>query len=108
MNQRSYDAVTPHKVAFLGLGVMGYPMAGHLKRAGHEVTVYNRTSAKADQWAAEHAPGNGYVADARTVWDLAQAWYGDRLNADFQPHSREFNQALLAERGLNGAFWRLP
>ena len=54
MNQRSYAAVTPHKVAFLGLGVMGYPMAGHLKRAGHEVTVYNRTSAKADQWAAEY------------------------------------------------------
>ena len=54
MNQRSYDAVTPHKVAFLGLGVMGYPMAGHLKKAGHDVTVYNRTSAKADQWAAEY------------------------------------------------------
>ncbi|MCM5570194.1 NAD(P)-dependent oxidoreductase [Burkholderiaceae bacterium FT117] len=54
MNQRSYEPVTPHKVAFLGLGVMGYPMAGHLKKAGHEVTVYNRTSAKADQWAAEY------------------------------------------------------
>ena len=54
MSERSYDPVTPHKVAFLGLGVMGYPMAGHLKRAGHDVTVYNRTSAKADQWAAEY------------------------------------------------------
>ncbi len=54
MSERSYDPVTPHKVAFLGLGVMGYPMAGHLKRAGHEVTVYNRTSATADQWAAEY------------------------------------------------------
>ncbi|MFC1673283.1 NAD(P)-dependent oxidoreductase [Pseudomonadota bacterium] len=41
------------KTAFLGLGVMGYPMAGHLKTAGHEVTVYNRTAAKADAWAAE-------------------------------------------------------
>ncbi len=39
------------KVAFLGLGVMGYPMAGHLKRAGHSVTVYNRTTAKAEAWA---------------------------------------------------------
>ena len=38
------------KVAFLGLGVMGYPMAGHLVAAGHDVTVYNRTSAKADAW----------------------------------------------------------
>ena len=35
------------KVAFLGLGVMGYPMAGHLRAAGHEVVVYNRTTAKA-------------------------------------------------------------
>ena len=42
------------KVAFLGLGVMGYPMAGHLAAAGHEVTVYNRTVAKAEAWAAAH------------------------------------------------------
>ena len=42
------------KVAFLGLGVMGYPMAGHLQAKGHEVTVYNRTGAKAEAWAAEH------------------------------------------------------
>ncbi|MBU2982384.1 NAD(P)-dependent oxidoreductase [Lentibacter algarum] len=42
------------KLAFLGLGVMGYPMAGHLKAAGHEVCVYNRTSAKAEAWVAEH------------------------------------------------------
>jgi 3-hydroxyisobutyrate dehydrogenase len=39
------------KVAFLGLGVMGYPMAGHLQRAGHDVTVFNRTQAKAQAWA---------------------------------------------------------
>ena len=42
------------KVAFLGLGVMGYPMAGHLAAKGHEVTVYNRTAAKAEAWAAQH------------------------------------------------------
>ena len=42
------------KVAFIGLGVMGYPMAGHLAQAGHEVTVYNRTAAKADQWCQQH------------------------------------------------------
>ena len=42
------------KVAFLGLGVMGYPMAGHLVKAGHEVTVYNRTSKRADAWVAEY------------------------------------------------------
>ena len=42
------------KVAFLGLGVMGYPMAGHLAAKGHEVTVYNRTIAKAEKWVAQH------------------------------------------------------
>jgi 3-hydroxyisobutyrate dehydrogenase len=42
------------KVAFLGLGVMGYPMAGHLAKAGHQVTVYNRTASKAEAWVKEH------------------------------------------------------
>src|SRR6202795_3495552 len=41
------------KVAFLGLGVMGYPMAGHLKTKGHDVTVYNRTAARAEKWVEE-------------------------------------------------------
>ena len=45
------------KVAFLGLGVMGYPMAGHLQAKGHEVTVYNRTGAKAEAWAAARGGG---------------------------------------------------
>ena len=43
------------RVAFIGLGVMGFPMAGHLAKAGHEVRVFNRTAAKAQAWAAEHA-----------------------------------------------------
>ena len=51
------------KVAFLGLGVMGYPMAGHLQAAGHEVTVYNRTVTKAEAWAAEH--GGSFAATPR-------------------------------------------
>ena len=42
------------KLAFLGLGVMGYPMAGHLQAGGHEVTVYNRTSKKAQAWVKQH------------------------------------------------------
>ncbi|MEL7468907.1 MAG: NAD(P)-dependent oxidoreductase [Pseudomonadota bacterium] len=42
------------KVAFLGLGVMGYPMAGHLAANGHDVTVYNRTASKAEAWVAQH------------------------------------------------------
>jgi 3-hydroxyisobutyrate dehydrogenase len=51
---KTYEAVTPHTVAFLGMGVMGYPMAGHLARAGHHVTVYNRSAAKAQAWVAEY------------------------------------------------------
>jgi 3-hydroxyisobutyrate dehydrogenase len=43
------------KVAFLGLGVMGFPMAGWLAKKGHDVTVYNRTAAKSDKWCAQHA-----------------------------------------------------
>ena len=42
------------KVAFIGLGVMGFPMAGHLRAKGYDVTVYNRTGAKADEWAKKH------------------------------------------------------
>src|SRR5512142_3241821 len=42
------------KLAFIGLGVMGAPMAGHLARAGHDVTVYNRTRARADAWVSRH------------------------------------------------------
>ncbi len=48
------------RIAFVGLGVMGYPMAGYLAKAGHDVTVYNRTKEKAASWAAEYA---GVVAD---------------------------------------------
>ena len=51
------------KVAFLGLGVMVYPMAGHLQAAGHEVRVYNRTVSKAEAWAAEH--GGNFAATPR-------------------------------------------
>ena len=50
---RSYEPVPARRVAFLGLGVMGHPMAGHLARAGHRTTVYNRSAAKAAAWAAE-------------------------------------------------------
>ncbi len=60
---RTYDTVPARRVAFLGLGVMGYPMAGHLARAGHQVTVYNRTTAKAEAWAA--AEGGRFAATPR-------------------------------------------
>ena len=54
-NPKTYEASTSTKVAFIGLGVMGYPMAGHLALAGHPVTVYNRNPAKAKDWCAEFA-----------------------------------------------------
>ncbi|MDH4480266.1 MAG: NAD(P)-dependent oxidoreductase [Rhodoferax sp.] len=65
VNAKPYEAVEPRNVAFLGLGVMGYPMAGHLARAGHRVTVYNRTSARAAAWVAEFGAGHGQAATPR-------------------------------------------
>jgi len=52
-NPKQYEPSPARKVAFLGLGVMGFPMAGHLALAGHEVTVYNRTAAKTQAWLKE-------------------------------------------------------
>ena len=57
------------KVAFIGLGVMGYPMAGHLAKAGHETRVYNRTTAKAEQWCAEY--GGSFATTPREAADGA-------------------------------------
>ena len=65
------------RVAFLGLGVMGFHMAGHLKRAGHDVVVYNRTQAKAERWVAEH--GGTFAAtpgEAARGADAAMACVG--------------------------------
>lgn len=56
------------KVAFLGLGVMGYPMAGHIAAKGHEVTVYNRTTTKAEAWAKDHG-GSFAATPAEAVAD---------------------------------------
>jgi 3-hydroxyisobutyrate dehydrogenase-like beta-hydroxyacid dehydrogenase len=77
------------RVAFVGLGVMGYPMAGYLAKAGHEVTVYNRTTGKAEQWAQafrgalSSTPGKA-ASDAEIVFvcvgnddDVRSVIYGD-------------------------------
>ena len=50
INLKTYETIPARRVAFLGLGVMGYPMAGHLSQAGHQVTVYNRTTSKSIAW----------------------------------------------------------
>ena len=55
VNSKTYAPCSPVRVAFLGLGVMGGPMAGHLAQAGHQVTVYNRTPAKSQAWLDEFA-----------------------------------------------------
>lgn len=58
LQPKDYGQCAARRVAFLGLGVMGYPMAGHLARAGHRVTVYNRTATKSIAWCAEFSGAN--------------------------------------------------
>ena len=70
-NPRSYPDATPRKVTFLGLGVMGWPMAGHLALAGHTVTVFNRTAAKAQAWVQAFA-ATGRAHHASTPREAAQ------------------------------------
>ena len=83
------------KVAFLGLGVMGYPMAGHLKsKGGHEVTVYNRTTAKAEQWVKDH--GGGRVAKTPK-----EAAHGQDLVMCCVGNDNDLREVTL---GANGAF----
>jgi len=67
IQSKAYASCTPLRVAFLGLGVMGYPMAGHLLRAGHTVTVYNRSSAKAQAWLAQAPRDAAEAARASTA-----------------------------------------
>ena len=68
IQSKTYESTPSRKVAFLGLGVMGYPMAGHLAQAGHTVTVYNRTASKSAAWCSEF-PGaaghNGFKSTPR-------------------------------------------
>ncbi|HEV7912729.1 MAG TPA: NAD(P)-dependent oxidoreductase [Albitalea sp.] len=75
---KTYEAVAARDVAFLGLGVMGYPMAGHLARAGHRVTVYNRTPARSGQWVAEYGHRSaGTPATAADGADIVFACVGN-------------------------------
>jgi 3-hydroxyisobutyrate dehydrogenase-like beta-hydroxyacid dehydrogenase len=67
---KTYTATTPRQVAFLGLGVMGGPMAGHLAGAGHQVTVYNRNPARAQAWAAQY--GGAVAATPREAAAAAE------------------------------------
>ncbi|GAB3477582.1 NAD(P)-dependent oxidoreductase [Polaromonas eurypsychrophila] len=70
-NPKTYEPAPSRKVAFLGLGVMGYPMAGHLALAGHSVTAYNRTATKSIAWCAEYT-GAGAPKHASTPREAAE------------------------------------
>ena len=66
------------KLAFLGLGVMGYPMAGHLQKAGHDVTVYNRTASKAEAWVKDYGGAMALTpAEAAGDCDFVMACVGN-------------------------------
>jgi 3-hydroxyisobutyrate dehydrogenase len=83
------------RVAFLGLGVMGYPMAGHLQRAGHDVVVYNRTAEKAQRWTGEHGGrAESTPAEAAAGADLVMACVG--RDADLHSVSLGENGAFAA------------
>src|SRR5688572_14680881 len=85
------------RVAFIGLGVMGFPMAGHLARAGHDVTVYNRTGAKADAWVEQH--GGGRAATPAGAADGAELVFACVGNDD------DLREVTL---GADGAFRTMP
>ena len=125
-NERNYETVPPAKVSFLGLGVMGAPMAGHLARAGHHVTVYNRSPEKAAAWVKAYGGANaatpaaaadgadivfacvGNDSDLRSVvLGASGAFAGMKPGAVFVDHTtasaevaRELHAAALA-LGLN-------
>ncbi len=94
---KTYDATAPLRIAFLGLGTMGAPMAAHLLRAGHHVTVYNRTAAKADAWVQAHGGASAPTpAEAAAQAQLVVTCVGN--DADLE-------QVL---RGPQGACTTLP
>ncbi|MCF8159658.1 MAG: NAD(P)-dependent oxidoreductase [Polaromonas sp.] len=99
MNTRNYETTPARRVAFLGLGVMGYPMAGHLARAGHHVTVYNRTAARAGAWCAEHGAATASpVSHAATP---RQAAHGADLVFCCVGNDDDLRSVVL---GVDGAF----
>ena len=80
------------KTAFIGLGVMGGPMAGHLSRAGHDVAVYNRSEEKARDWAQKHK--------GRTYTSVANACDGVDIVFSCVGNDRDVRSVLLGEHGV--------
>ena len=71
INTKTYEATVPQKIAFLGLGVMGYPMAGHLAQAGHQVSVYNRTATKSIAFCTEFPGATSALTPKAAVAEAA-------------------------------------
>jgi 3-hydroxyisobutyrate dehydrogenase-like beta-hydroxyacid dehydrogenase len=99
VSAKTYDPIAAQRVAFLGLGVMGYPMAGHLAQAGHQVTVYNRTAAKAAAWVAEY--GSTGSTSAATP---AQAAQGVDIVFACVGNDDDLRSVTLGAHGAHGAF----
>ncbi len=95
INARSYEPAEPRRLAFLGLGVMGYPMAGHLALAGHQLTVYNRTAARAESFVAQLS-GQAQVARADTP---AQAAAGADLVFCCVGNDDDLRSVVLGDAG---------
>ena len=56
----------------------------------------------------EQIPSGGAAMPVEQLWQLARAWYGDRMDPDWQPRARDESRAILADVGLTGPFWELP
>jgi hypothetical protein len=65
-----------------------------------------RSEAHVQRWLGDRRPGR--TVPIATLGELANRWWGDRISPDWQPHSRDGNQAILDSLGLTGDFWRLP
>ena len=91
---------TAQRIAFLGLGVMGGPMAGHLARAGHKVTVYNRTAARAEAWLEKH---RGEGLDVATASTPAEAAAGQDVVITCVGNDRDLAQVVLGDSGALAA-----
>ena len=102
INERSYATIeNPAKVAFLGLGVMGYPMAGHLAKAGHHVSVYNRTGAKSNAWLSDTQSAGAPAANLRTGATPREAAQGAQIVMACVGNDDDLRAICL---GADGAF----
>ena len=101
MSNKIYDNTPPRRVAFLGLGVMGYPMAGHLASAGHQVTVYNRTASKSIAWCADYERATGQKGSLNQASTPRQAAAGAELVFCCVGNDDDLRSVTL---GADGAF----